>query len=99
MAVIALDALQTVMDAATTILGRVEGKEERDRIREAPARLYEHFASVAVFDKAEQYARDNGVHLWSKRDAARPAACQLVVVANAHERMKSFLRSLRPAAS
>jgi hypothetical protein len=73
--------------------------KERDRIRDAPARLYEHFASVAVFDKAEQYARDNGVHLWSKRDAARPAACQLVVVADAHERMKSFLRSLRPAAS
>lgn len=34
-----LDSLPTVMQAATTILGRIEGKEERDRIRDGSAFL------------------------------------------------------------
>jgi transcription initiation factor TFIIH subunit 4 len=67
---------------------------ERDRLRPAPARLYENFVSLAVFDEAEQYARDIGVHLFSHRHQQIPKMCSLVVAADAHDRMKSFLKSL-----
>jgi len=70
---------------------------ERDRLRAAPARLYESFVSLAVFDEAEQYARDIGVHLWSRREQV-PTKCALVVAADAHDRMKSFLKSQRQRA-
>ena len=65
---------------------------ERDRLRSAPARLYENFVSFAVFDEAEQYARDIGVYLFSRRQQT-PKMCALVVAADAHDRMRSFLKS------
>ena len=65
---------------------------ERDRLRAAPARLYENFVSFAVFDEAEQYARDIGVYLFSRRQQT-PKMCALVVAADAHDRMRSFLKS------
>ena len=68
---------------------------ERDRLRYEPARLYENFLSFDVFSKTEQYARDIGVYLFSSRHQQVPKMCTLVVRADGHDRMKSFLAALK----
>ena len=68
---------------------------ERDRLRYEPARLYENFLSFDVFSKTEQYARDIGVYLFSNRHQQVPKMCTLVVRADGHDRMKSFLAALK----
>ena len=68
---------------------------ERERLRHEPARLYENFLSFDVFNKTEQYARDIGVHLFSRRHPQVPKMCTLVVRPDGHGRMRSFLAALK----
>lgn len=66
--------------------------KERSRLQFDAARLYEQFASLASFNEAEAYARDNGVLLWSRR-GAESAQCAIAVKRDAGGIMKSFLRA------
>ena len=41
--------------------------KEKQRVQFDDVWLYDGFSSLAEFDAADKYARDNRVHLWSKR--------------------------------
>ena len=69
---------------------------ERGRIAPVAGRLYENFASLALFDKVVQYARDIGAFEWCRREAA-PARCALVVGDAYHQQLKAFLQKTRDA--
>ena len=60
------------------------------------ARLYEQFPSRDEFDAVVQYARDNGVLLWSK-SADDAWDCKLAVASAAHSGIKKFLQARRAA--
>ena len=85
-------AAQTPVLPDTVVHQLLLWARESERLQAVPARLYEQFASVAIFERAEQYARDIGAYQWSKRDNSVPANCALVVAADAHDRMKAFLK-------
>lgn len=89
-------AAQTPVLPDTVVHQLLLWAKESERLQAVPARLYDKFASVAIFERAEQYARDIGAYQWSRRDTppVNPPTekCVLVVAADAHERMKGFLR-------
>ncbi|KAL1500582.1 hypothetical protein AB1Y20_013237 [Prymnesium parvum] len=67
--------------------------QESSRMQLADAQFYDKFESIELFDDVVQYAKDDGVYLWHKRDQQHVGHSALIVAAHGHQRMKAFLKS------
>mmetsp|Transcript_20044 Transcript_20044/g.32889 ORF Transcript_20044/g.32889 Transcript_20044/m.32889 type:complete len:322 (+) Transcript_20044:640-1605(+) len=64
-------------------------ESERNRVTYQPGVLYDQFPNMGIFKQVEQYARENGVLLWSDKSGA---SMRMVVELAAHESMRAYIK-------